>query len=144
VTAAAVEEKEKYGSPAVSAALNDPDLNFSRADVDLLKKAQDILPPPIEMLKGSKKALKCDKNGIFNFEIKKKLRKMDFGKLKDKQITVTKEHLLMLNKETQRLKGRLLQAVDEPKEDAKQKFMDSECDLSPESLMKECQFTYEI
>jgi len=69
---------------------------------------------------------------------------MDWGRLRDKLITVKKDDLLKQNKETLRLKGRLLQAVEEPEEDVKRKFVDSECDLAAESLMKECLFTWEI
>jgi len=101
------------------------------------------------MIKGDKASLKADPAGFISIKIKKKLRKTDFSKLRDKEVPVKREAVLKLEAKTNELRtnasnARNLQQVIESKEDLKMKYIDSECDLSADSLLKDCKYEWDL
>jgi hypothetical protein len=85
--------------------------------------------------------------------VKFKLKKYDFVKLREKKIQVKKEDIKKLEESVNGLRAnyndrRMLQQVQadeiKAKEDLKMNYVESECDLSPESLLKECKFTWDM
>jgi hypothetical protein len=74
------------------------------------------------------------------------MRQYDFDKLKNKNIDVSREEIKKVEDEVFKLKSagqRRLAEVDTISE-SKQKFVDSECDLSPDSLLKNCEYSWDI
>jgi hypothetical protein len=80
-------------------------------------------------------------------KIKHKLRKYDFEKLREKSISVKTEEIEKLEESVNKMravKGRRLDKVAEVKENKNVKFVESECDLSESSLLKGCEYTWDI
>lgn len=124
--------------------LKDLDLGLDTSKVDIanLKKLKAELPEPLEMIE---KGVKMNKEGAFVITSKKKMRKMDFNKLKDKQINVKSEMIRKIEEKTSKLRAnRQLQGVVEMTEDSKRKYVDSECDLSPDSIMETCEYDWRM
>jgi hypothetical protein len=91
--------------------------------------------------------LKTNSFGQLTLKVKQKLRKYDFEKLREKLIDVKVEHIKKVEDQINQLRGfegRRLQEVKAPKEDEKVKYLDAECDLAEDSVLKDCQFDWDI
>ena len=92
------------------------------------------------------KGVKMNKEGAITITSKKKMRKVDFAKLKDKEINVKSEMIKKIEEKASKLRAnRQLQAVEQKTTgDSKRKYADSECDLSPDSLMETCEYDWRM
>ena len=82
-------ETNKYGASLLAAA-NDPDLGITKEDLGKIKEEAKKLPDPMEQLV-DKSSMKMNAEGGFSIKSKVTLRKMDFNKIRDKEISVKNE-----------------------------------------------------
>jgi hypothetical protein len=103
---------------------------------------------PEEMIEGGQNSRKTNSYGLTTLKAKDKLRQYDFVKLREKDIKVKiadiKKVEESINKMREAAGVRRLQKVEEVTDEKSMKYVDSECDLTPNSMLKECKFTWDI
>ena len=74
-----------------------------------MKAAKKTLPPPAKQL--AKRNIPMSKYGVMKIKTKSKLRKMDFEKLKAKEIIVSEDTIKEIEKQALELKGKRMLEV---------------------------------
>ena len=78
------------------------------------------------------------------------MRSYDFTKLRKKEVKVKLADIKKVEASIEKMReaaaagSRRLKKVDEVAEERSMKYVDSECDLTENSMLKDCKFTWDI